>query len=56
MSKPITDFIEKYYLHFNAASLVDAAKGYEKQLEGGSKMLKKFSNKKIRFFKKLLNG
>jgi len=24
---------------FNAASLVDAAKGYEKQLEGGAKML-----------------
>ena len=25
----ITQFIEKYYLHFNAAALVDAAKGYE---------------------------
>ena len=24
----ISQFIEKYYLHFNAASLVDAAKGY----------------------------
>lgn len=35
----ISQFIEKYYLHFNAASLVDAAKAYEKQLENGSKML-----------------
>src|SRR5690606_26894957 len=35
----ISNFIEKYYLHFNAAALVDAAKGYEAQLEQGSKML-----------------
>ena len=35
----ITNFIEEYFLHFNAASLVDAAKGYETQLEKGSKML-----------------
>ena len=40
MSKgAISQFIEKYYLHFNAAALVDAAKDYEKQLQGGSKML-----------------
>ena len=35
----ISNFIEKYYLHFNAASVVDAAKGYEAQLNQGSKML-----------------
>jgi len=35
----ISQFIQKYYLHFNSAALVDAAKGYEKQLEQGSKML-----------------
>ena len=35
----ISNFIEKYYLHFNAAALVDAAKGYEDQLKQGSKML-----------------
>ena len=35
----ISQFIEKYYLHFNAASLVDAAKCYEQQLQQGSKML-----------------
>ena len=35
----ISNFIEKYYLHFNAAALVDAAKGYEVQLNKGSKML-----------------
>lgn len=36
---PITEFVEKYYLHFNAASLVDAAKGYNEQLEKGAKMM-----------------
>lgn len=35
----ISRFLEKHFLHFNAASLVDAAKGYEAQLEQGSKML-----------------
>ncbi len=35
----ISKFIEKYYLHFNAATLVDAAKSYEHQLELGHKML-----------------
>ena len=40
MSKgPISQFIEKHYLHFNSAALVDAAKGYEKQLENGAKMM-----------------
>ena len=40
MSKgPISQFIEKYYLHFNAAALVDAAKGYEKQLQDGAQMM-----------------
>jgi len=36
---PISQFIETHYLHFNAAALVDAAKGYEAQLHSGSKML-----------------
>jgi len=36
---PISQFIEKYYLHFNSAALVDAAKAYEKQLEDGAKMM-----------------
>ena len=39
MNKPISEFIEKYYLHFNAATLVDAAKEYENQINKGSKML-----------------
>jgi len=38
-NKPITEFIEKNYLHFNSASLVDAAKEYHNQLESGSKMM-----------------
>src|SRR5690606_1979985 len=36
---PISQFIEKYYLHFNSAALVDAAKAYEEQLNGGAKMM-----------------
>lgn len=35
----ISQFLEKHFLHFNAASLVDAAKGYETQLEQGSQIL-----------------
>jgi deoxyhypusine synthase len=36
---PISNFINHYYRHFNAAALVDAAKGYEDQLNSGAKML-----------------
>lgn len=36
---PISQFITHHYRHFNAAALVDAAKGYEKLLEEGGKML-----------------
>jgi deoxyhypusine synthase len=39
MNKTISNFLESYFLHFNAASLVDAAKGYKTQLQQGSKML-----------------
>ncbi|MFC2086214.1 deoxyhypusine synthase family protein [Bacteroidota bacterium] len=35
----ISAFIEKYYLHFNAVTLVEAAKAYEKHLESGGKMM-----------------
>jgi deoxyhypusine synthase len=36
---PISAFIENNYLHFNAAALVDAAKGYKSHLAAGKKML-----------------
>ena len=36
---PISEFIVHHYRHFNAASLVDAAKGYVDQLEKGHKMM-----------------
>jgi len=39
MSKPITEFLEKYFLHFNAAVVVDASKAYRQQLDSGAKML-----------------
>ena len=35
----ISNFIEKHYLHFNAAALVDAAKGYKQHLAKDKKML-----------------
>jgi len=35
----ISRFLEENYLHFNAAALVDAAKGYETHLEKGGKMM-----------------
>ncbi|PKR80019.1 deoxyhypusine synthase [Brumimicrobium salinarum] len=35
----VREFIEYNYRHFNAAALVDAAKGYEKHLDEGKKML-----------------
>lgn len=39
MSQEIKKFIEKNFLHFNGAALVDAAKGYEAHLKDGKKML-----------------
>jgi deoxyhypusine synthase len=40
MSKgPVSNFIEHHYRHFNAAALMDAAKGYEQHLQEGGKMM-----------------
>lgn len=36
---PISQFMERHYLHFNAATLVDAAKAYEAHLDKGGKMM-----------------
>ncbi len=36
---PIGQFMLEHYKHFNAAALVDAAKGYEKHLAEGKKMM-----------------
>ena len=36
---PIRNFLEANFLHFNAASLVDAAKGYEELLATDGKMM-----------------
>src|SRR5436190_1883821 len=36
---PVSKFIERNYRHFNAAALMDAAKGYEAHLAKGGKML-----------------
>jgi deoxyhypusine synthase len=36
---PVSRFIARHYRHFNAASLVDAAKAYEDHLKAGGKML-----------------
>ncbi|MEO7934082.1 MAG: deoxyhypusine synthase family protein [Chthoniobacterales bacterium] len=39
MSSPVRAFIDHHYRHFNAASLKDAAQGYEAHLAGGGKMM-----------------
>src|SRR3954466_2569702 len=36
---PVSKFIAQNYRHFNAAALLDAAKGYESHLQAGGKML-----------------
>ncbi|MFT0796823.1 deoxyhypusine synthase family protein, partial [Synechococcus sp. H70.1] len=36
---PISQFIEHHFRHFNAAALLDAAKGYAAHLEKGGKMM-----------------
>lgn len=36
---PVKAFITEHFKHFNAAALVDAAKGYEQQLAQGNKMM-----------------
>jgi deoxyhypusine synthase len=36
---PVSRFLARHYRHFNAASLLDAAKGYEAHLKSGGKML-----------------
>ena len=36
---PVSKFIEHHYRHFNAAALMDAAKGYEAHLTDGGKMM-----------------
>jgi deoxyhypusine synthase len=36
---PVSQFIARHYRHFNAAALLDAAKGYEAHLAAGGKML-----------------
>ncbi len=37
--RPVSQFIEKNFLHFNAAALVDAAKAYKKHISEGKKMM-----------------
>ena len=36
---PISQFMEKHYLHFNSAAMVDASKAYVQHLEEGGKMM-----------------
>jgi hypothetical protein len=36
---PVSQFITHHYRHFNAATLIDAAKGYEAHLTEGGKMM-----------------
>ncbi|MBS1938675.1 MAG: deoxyhypusine synthase family protein [Bacteroidetes bacterium] len=38
-TRPISSFMERHYLHFNAAAMVDAAKAYKVHKAAGKKML-----------------
>ena len=38
-SDPISEFMEKHFLHFNAGALMDAARGYVEQMESGNRMI-----------------
>jgi deoxyhypusine synthase len=37
--QPVSNFLEKNFKHFNAASLLDAAKSYKSHIESGKKMM-----------------
>jgi deoxyhypusine synthase len=39
MSSPVKDFVKYNFRHFNAATVVDAAEGWNRHLDGGGKML-----------------
>ena len=45
---PISGFIQHHYRHFNAAALVDAAKGYETHLLEGGKMMVTLAGARVR--------
>ena len=36
---PVSAFIDRHFLHFNAAALKDAAEGYRRHIESGGQML-----------------
>jgi len=36
---PVSQFMEKHYLHFNAAAMMDAAKAYEAHMNAGGRMM-----------------
>src|SRR4026207_1812181 len=36
---PVSQFMERNYLHFNAAAMMDAAKAYEAHMNEGGKMM-----------------
>jgi deoxyhypusine synthase len=37
--KPISDFLKHHFRHFNAATVVEAAEGWNRHLDGGGRML-----------------
>ncbi|MCI5072100.1 deoxyhypusine synthase family protein [bacterium] len=38
-TRPVTEFIQQHFKHFNAAALVDAAQGYQNHLSNNGKMM-----------------
>ena len=38
-NRPVSDFMLRHFKHFNSAALVDAARGYQEQLDQGNLMM-----------------
>ncbi len=36
---PVSDYLRRHFQHFNAATVIDAADGYSRHIDGGGKML-----------------
>ena len=39
VDSPVSSFLRSHFQHFNAATVIDAADGYSRHIDGGGKML-----------------
>ena len=38
-AKPVSEFLDRHFRHFNAAALIDASDAYRQHLDAGGKMM-----------------